>query len=90
MLEQLTLNEDQRAIFDFVQTRVDQATDTDDANIVYIDGPAGTDKTHVYKKIQHYVRMSGRIALAVAMSSIAALLPPGGCAAHSRFRLPAP
>ena len=34
--------------------------------------------------------MSGRIALAVAMSGIASLLLPGGRTAHSRFKLPVP
>eukprot|EP00973_Karenia_brevis_P056055 7796937-Karenia_brevis.AAC.2 len=59
-------------------------------NIVYVDGPAGTGKTHLYKKVLHYVRMQRLIALAIAMSGIAALLLPGGRTAHRRFRLPVP
>ena len=34
--------------------------------------------------------MTGRIALPVAMSGIAALLFPGGRTVHSRFKLPVP
>ena len=50
----------------------------------------GQANTHLYKKVLQYVRMTGRIALAVAMSGIAALLLPGGRTAHSRFKLPVP
>eukprot|EP00959_Pyramimonas_sp_CCMP1952_P226525 4736585-Pyramimonas_sp.AAC.1 len=88
--DKLSLNGDQQPIFDFVQAKVDGTASPETANVVYIDGPAGTGKTHVYRKILHYVRMTGRIALAVAMSGIAALLLPGGRTAHSRFRLPVP
>ena len=88
--DRLALNDDQKSIFEFVRSRVDGAADPDAATVIYIDGPAGTGKTHVYRKVLHYVRMTGRIALAVAMSGIAALLLPGGRTAHSRFRLPVP
>ena len=47
-------------------------------------------KTFLYRKVLHYARMNNRIALAVCMSGIAALLLPGGRTAHSRFRLPVP
>ena len=69
---------------------MDAAPGSCERNVHYVDGPAGTGKTHLYKKVLHYVRMTGRIALAVAMSGIAALLLPGGRTAHSRFRLPVP
>ena len=55
-----------------------------------VDGPGGTGKTHLYKKVLHYCQMMGKIAVAVAMSGIAALLLPGGRTVDSRFRLPVP
>ena len=69
---------------------VDGCATSSAPTIHYVDGPAGTGKTHLYKKVLHYVRMTGRIALAVAMSGIASLLLPGGRTAHSRFKLPVP
>ena len=90
MFERLSLNADQQVIFDFVQARVDGAAGANVANVIYIDGPAGASKAHVCRKIPYYVRMTGRVALAVAMSGITALLLPGGRTAHSRFRIPVP
>ena len=86
----LSLAPSQQDIFDYVKNLIDSHSPPTTARIVYLDGPAGTGKTHVYCKLLHYVRMTGRIALAVAMSGIAALLLPGGRTAHSRFRLPVP
>ena len=88
--ERLLPNDDQGLVFNTVQALVDGTAPPNAPNIVYIDGPAGAGKTHIYKKIIHYVRSSGRVALAVAMAGIAALLLPGGRTAHSRFRLPVP
>ena len=48
-------------------------------DMLFAIGPAGTGKTYLYKKVLHYVRMTGRIALAVAVSGIAALLLPDSC-----------
>jgi len=59
-------------------------------NVFYIDGPGGSGKTYLYTKLLRHVRSSGKIALAVSMSGIAALLLEGGRTAHSRFRLPVP
>ena len=86
----LTLNSDQQLIFDAVCALTDGPFDPDAANVIFADGPAGCGKTYLYRKVLHYVRSTGRIALAVAMSGIAALLLPGGRTAHSRFRLPVP
>ena len=88
--EALMLNQDQQSAFDLVRSLVDNECSADLPNVVFVDGPAGTGKTFLYRKVLHYVRMSGRIALAVAFSGIAALLLPGGRTAHSRFRLPVP
>jgi hypothetical protein len=59
-------------------------------NVFYIDGPGGSGKTFLYTKLLRHVRSLGKIALAVSMSGIAALLLEGGRTAHSRFRLPVP
>ncbi|CAK0837851.1 unnamed protein product [Prorocentrum cordatum] len=88
--DSLSLNDDQQAIFDFARDRVDGCKGDAAADVTYIDGPAGRGETHVYKQILHYVRMTGRVALAVAMSGVAALLLPGGRTAHSRLPVPIP
>ena len=59
-------------------------------NVFYIDGQGGSGKTFLYTKLLRYVRARGGVALAVAMSGIAALLMEGGRTVHSRFRLPVP
>jgi len=60
------------------------------ANVVFIDGPAGSGKTTLYKALLHQQRAVGNIALAHAMMGIAALLLPGGRTTHSRYKLPVP
>ena len=60
------------------------------ANVVFIDGPAGSGKTTLYEALLHQQRAKGQIALAHAMLGIAALLFPGGRTTHSRYKLPVP
>lgn len=79
------LNSDQAACFTTVTTAID--TDPQNARF-FLQGPAGTGKTFLYRCICHYYRSRGRIVLCVASSGIAALLLPGGRTAHSRFRIP--
>lgn len=86
----LVLNDGQKKIYGIMCDLIDGNTSPDLPNVVFVDGPAGSGKTHLYKKVLHYTRMQGKIALAVSMSGIAALLLPGGRTAHSRFRLPVP
>ena len=88
--DSLHLNADQQLAFDSVRSLVDNQAPPNASNVIFIDGPAGTGKTYLYRKVLHYVRSTRRIALAVAFSGIAALLLPGGRTAHSRFRLPVP
>ena len=57
-------------------------------NTFYLQGPAGTGKTFLYKTLCHYYRSQGKIVLCVASSGIAALLLPGGRTAHSQFSIP--
>jgi len=60
------------------------------ANVVFIDGPAGSGKTTLYKALLHQQRAAGNIALPHAIIGIAALLMPGGRTTHSRYKLPVP
>jgi ATP-dependent DNA helicase PIF1 len=55
---------------------------------IFIDGPGGTGKTHLYKCILAHYRSQQSIVVAVASSGIASLLLPGGRTAHSRFKIP--
>ncbi|KAL6564680.1 hypothetical protein OROMI_016130 [Orobanche minor] len=54
----------------------------------FVDGPAGSGKTFLYRALLAAVRSKHLIALAVASSEVAASLLPGGRTAHSRFKLP--
>ena len=66
----------------------DGKADLNVPDVIYVEGPAGSGKMNLFQRVYHYVRMTGRIALCVAMSGIAALLLPRGRTAHSRFNLP--
>ncbi|POS86604.1 hypothetical protein EPUL_001629 [Erysiphe pulchra] len=57
-------------------------------NIFFLQGPAGTGKTFLYKTLCNYYRSQGIIVLCVASSGIASLLLPGGSTAHFIFRIP--
>ena len=56
-------------------------------NIFFVNGPGGTGKTFVENIILAGVRSTGRIALAVASSSIVSTLLDGGRMAHSQFKI---
>jgi hypothetical protein len=79
------LNRDQLAVFDTVVDRIRDASHT--AHF-FVQGPAGTGKTYLWKALCAYYRSEGKIVLCVASSGIAAVLLPGGRTAHSRFRIP--
>ena len=83
------LNKEQQTIFDDVVKSVENLGPSF-KNVFYVDGPAGSGKTFLYRKLIHYLRSKGLIVLIVAVSGIAALLLPGGRTAHSRFRLQVP
>ncbi|GMF64242.1 unnamed protein product [Phytophthora fragariaefolia] len=80
------LNEGQRAIYDLVLGAVHSPQPGE--NLFFIDGPGGTGKSTLLKNILASVRLSGKIAIAVASSGIAALLLMGGRTAHSTFKIP--
>ncbi|KAH0611538.1 uncharacterized protein H6S33_010803 [Morchella sextelata] len=54
----------------------------------FLQGPAGTGKTFLYKVLCNYFRAQNKIVLCVASSGIAAQLLPGGRTSHSRFKIP--
>jgi ATP-dependent DNA helicase PIF1 len=56
--------------------------------VFFLSGAGGTGKTYVYKTVCHCLQSAGKIVPCVASSGIAALLLPGGCTAHSTFRIP--
>lgn len=79
------LNIDQRLAYDTICTPV---TNAPQHSYFFIQGPAGTGKTFLYKCLCSYYRGQGKIVLCVASSGIAALLLPGGHTAHSCFAIP--
>jgi len=78
------LNEEQLSAYESILESVrDQSAQT-----FFLNGPAGSGKTFVYKTLCHRIRADGQIVLCVASSGIAALLLPGGRTAHSTFSIP--
>lgn len=59
-------------------------------NVVFLDGPAGSGKTTLYKALLHQQRALKKVVLAHATMGIAALLLPGGRTTHSCHKLPVP
>jgi hypothetical protein len=78
------LNEEQREAFDKITTAVVERT----PKLYFLNGPAGTGKTFVYKTLCYSLRGQGKIVLCVASSGIAALPLPGGRTSHSMFKIP--
>ena len=56
--------------------------------VFFLDAPGGTGKTFLINLLLAQIRSSGKVALAVASSGIAATLLSGGRTAHSTFKLP--
>jgi hypothetical protein len=56
--------------------------------VFFVDSPMGTGKTFLYRCLIATVHLEGLIAVATAMSGIAASIMPGGCTAHSVFKIP--
>ncbi len=75
------LNPEQRVVYDNVMATVDRRA-------FFVDGLGGTGKTFLYSCLPSTVRAQGRVAIAVALSSIIALLLDGGRIAHSSFKIP--
>ncbi|XP_067929167.1 uncharacterized protein [Watersipora subatra] len=78
------LLEKQRAAYQTILEKIEQSSD----GMVFLHAPGGTGKTFVTNLVLAKVRESGKIALAVASSGIAATLLPGGRTAHAALKLP--
>ena len=78
------LNDEQRAVFDAVTGAVEQGR----PEIFRLDAIGGSGKTFTCKVILDHLRSQGRVALATAMSGIAAMLLPKGRTLHSRCKVP--
>ena len=57
-------------------------------NSFFLQGPAGTGKTFLYKTLCNYYRSLGKIVLCAASSGIASLLLTNGRTSHSLFKIP--
>ncbi|RCV30796.1 hypothetical protein SETIT_6G124500v2 [Setaria italica] len=57
-------------------------------HVFFVDGLGGIDKTYLYKALIAKVRSMDLIAIATTTSGIAASIMPGGCTAHSWFKIP--
>jgi hypothetical protein len=56
--------------------------------VFFVDNPMGTGKTFLYRCLIATVHLEGLIAVATAMSGIAASIMPGGRTAHLVFKIP--
>ena len=79
-----SLNKEQRAGFDEIMDHVLNKK----SQVFFVDGPGGIEKTFLYKALLARVHSEGLIAISTATSGIAASILPGGCTAHSRFKIP--
>ncbi len=75
------LKPEQRVVYDNVMATIDRRA-------FFVDGLGDTSKTFLFSCLLSIVRAQGRVAVAVASSSIVALLLDRGRTAHSRFKIP--
>ncbi|XP_076044688.1 uncharacterized protein LOC143027303 [Oratosquilla oratoria] len=85
--KKVLLNEKQRFCYETVMARVEGGR-KDCNNGFFLDAPGGTGKSFVLNIILDTVRSTGKIALAVASSGIAATVLHGGRTAHNMFKIP--
>ena len=71
-----------------VYNTVIESVDNDRNMLISLDASGGTGKTFVLSTILAHVRSQGHVALATAMSGIAATLLPMGRTLHSRLKVP--
>jgi hypothetical protein len=79
-----TLNLEQRAAYDEIMSTVD----TEHGGLFFVDGPGGTRKTYLYKALLATIHSQKNIAVAIATSSVAASIMPGGRTTHLCFKIP--
>jgi hypothetical protein len=58
------------------------------ARVFFVDGPGGIGKTFLYRCLIATIRLEGLIVVATTTSGILASIMPGGCTAHSIFKIP--
>lgn len=75
---------DQKYAFDVIT----ESVMNHEGRVFYLDAPGGAGKTFLLNLLLAQIRSSGKVALAVASSGIAANLLSGGRTAHSTFKLP--
>ena len=80
------LNDGQKIIFQTLREKIDNS----EGGLFHIDAPGGTGKTFLCNVILAYVRQHHDVAIATAMSGIAATLLRLGTTAHKRFGFPIP
>ncbi|KEP45929.1 putative ATP-dependent DNA helicase PIF1 [Rhizoctonia solani 123E] len=78
------LTDEQREAFN----KVLDSVNNDWGTTFFLDGPAGTGKTFLYRTLCYTLRAQDKIVLCVASSGLAALLLPGGKTSHSVFKIP--
>jgi PIF1-like helicase len=69
-------------------TAIVEAVNSGGGGVFFLGGCGGSGKTFVENTVLAKVRSTGKIALAIASSGIAATLLDGGRTAHSRFKIP--
>ena len=86
---QQKLNVEQLQAFNKIKEAVcDDMGNRPYSRLYFVDGAGGCGKTFLYNLLLAWARSTGKIAIAVATSGVAATLLMGGTTAHSRFRLP--
>ncbi|KDN34748.1 hypothetical protein RSAG8_12190, partial [Rhizoctonia solani AG-8 WAC10335] len=78
------LTDEQREAFN----KVLDSVNNDRGTTFFLDGPAGTGKTFLYRTLCYTLQAQDKIVLCVASSGLAALLLPGGKTSHSVFKIP--
>lgn len=83
-LDEPSMYPEQRALYDKILADIEHGQ----PSMTMVLGPGGCGKTFLYSALLGKIRSTGKVALAVASSGIAALLLVNGTTAHSRFRIP--
>ena len=81
----MQLNTDQTNCFDIIIASIAESPQT---AYFFLQGPAGTGKTFLYKCLCHHYYALGKIFFCIASSGIAVLLLPSGWTSYSRFKIP--
>ena len=80
------LNKEQRQLFDTIMNAINK----DEGGLFDLDAPGGCGKTFLANIILAGIRKNGEIAIATALTSIAATLLKLGMTFHKKFGIPIP